>query len=245
MYFKWYVPTGLSGKDVTLKADVYDGSKYWNEISNERSTTPYTYYTTPDTRYEEKAPTGFSIPNTPSARAGSAKWSIYEFIDGAFVKKNYAIAIKNDMTNEIEPATGSTATKSDNKWTMKSGYGISLKSCSVMVSVDGYASPDYTGYTVPQYAYAALPEYGYTFASGKAVTLGKTTINSYGYYIFPETGSYGNVHFTPLWYPDGKYTVKVVQRDSWTPAGMISTDLITNTITISGNAYDDWYEGRR
>ena len=245
VYFKWYVPTGLSGKDVTLKADVYDGSKYWNEISNERSTTPYTYYTTPDTRYEEKAPTGFSIPNTPSARAGSAKWSIYEFIDGAFVKKNYAIAIKNDMTNEIEPATGSTATKSDNKWTMKSGYGISLKSCSVMVSVDGYASPDYTGYTVPQYAYAALPEYGYTFASGKAVTLGKTTINSYGYYIFPETGSYGNVHFTPLWYPDGKYTVKVVQRDSWTPAGMISMDLITNTITISGNAYDDWYEGRR
>lgn len=246
VYFKWYVPAGLGGKNVTLKADVYDGSKYWNEISNERATTPYTYYTTPDTRYEEKAPSGFKIPATPTGSNGSAKWSIYEYVDGAFVKKNYAIAIKGDMPNAIEPATGSTATQSGSAWTMKSGYGISLKSCSVMVSVTGYSSPDYANsYTLPQYAYAALPEYGYAFASGKAVTLGKTTISNYGYYIFPTLADYGNVHFTPLWYPDGKYTVKVVQTDCWTPAGMISSNLITNTITIDGNAYDDWYQGRR
>ena len=245
VYFKWYVPTGLNSKDVTLKADVYDGSKYWNEISNARSTTPYTYYTTPDTRYEENAPSGFSIPTTPSGKNGSATWSLYEYVDGKFVKKNYAIAIKNDMTNEIAPATGSTAEKKNGVWTMKSGYGISLKSCSVMVSVTGYASPDYTGYTLPQYAYALLPEYGYTFASGKAVTLAKTTINSYGYYVFPNSSDYGRVHFTPLWYPNGNYAVKVVQRDCWTPAGMISAYFIPNTIKIDGNAYDDWYAGRR
>ncbi len=246
VYFKWYVPIGLNGENVTLKADIYDGSKYWNEISHDRSTTPYTYYTTPDTRYEEKAPTGFTVPTSPSAKSGSAKWTVYEYENGEFVKKTYAIAIKNDMKNAIEPATGSTATKSGSNWTMKSGYGIDLKSCSVMVSVDGYSSPDYTNsYTLPQYAYALLPEYNYTFASGKAVTLGKTTIDNYGYYVFPEDGTYGKVHFTPLWYPDGSYTVKVVQTDCWTPAGMISAYLITNPITISGNTYDDWYQGRR
>jgi hypothetical protein len=246
VYFKWTVPTGLNGKDVTLTADIYDGSEYWSEITNKRATRRYIYYTTPDTRYEENAPAGFTIPAKPDAKSGSAKWSVYEYEGGQFVKKNYAIAIKNDKPNYIEPVTGSTATKTGNDWTMKSGYGIGVKSCSVMVSVAGYASPNYTdSYTMPQYAYALLPEYGYTLATGKAVTLVKTIIDSYGYYVFPEDEEYGEVHFTPLWYPNGDYTIKVVQTDCWTPAGMISVYLITNTITIDGSAYDDWYQGRR
>lgn len=246
VYFKWRVPTGLNGKTVTLTADIYDGSEYWNEITNKRSTRRYDYYTTPDTRYEEKTPAGFTIPTKPDAKSGSAKWTIYEYEDGKFVRKNYAIAIKNDKRNTIEPATGSTATKSGDVWIMKSGYGIGVMSCSVMASVSGYATPDYANsYTLPQYAYALLPEYGYAYASGKAVTLGKKIIDSYGYYVFPEDKEYGNVHFTPLWYPDGDYTVKVVQTDCWTPAGMISVYLITNSITIDGSAYDDWYQGRR
>ena len=246
VYFKWYLPTGQNGNDVTLKADIYDGGQYWSLISNDRDTTEFTNYTTPDTQYEETGPSGFSIPSKPSGKSASAKWDVYEYIDGEFVTKNYAIAIRTDITNEITPATGSTATKSDNVWTMKSGYGISLKSYSVIANVSGYDSPTYsTSYTLPQYAYALLPEYKYVFASGKAKTLTKTTFGSYDGFSFRANGNYGNIHFTPLWYPDGGYTVKVVQSDCWTPAGMITTNLITNTITISGNAYDDWYAAGR
>ena len=38
---------------------------------------------------------------------------------------------------------------------------------------------------------------------------------------------------------------KVVKSDMWTPSGMIQSIDTTKPITISGNAYDDWYIGRK
>ena len=61
---------------------------------------------------------------------------------------------------------------------------------------------------------------------------------------FPSNGSYGNVHFTPIWYPNGNYTVSVTLSDLWTPAGMITKTVNTNTIRIIDSAYDDWHVGR-
>ena len=52
------------------------------------------------------------------------------------------------------------------------------------------------------------------------------------------------LHFTPLWYPDGQYTVSVVGYDVWTPAGMISQKINSKPLTIEGSAYDDWYLGK-
>ena len=248
VYFKWHLPSGQNGHNVILKADIYDSGSYYRLIFNSRSTTPYTDYSTPDTRYEEKAPSGFSVPSEPSGTTASARWDVYEYEDGEYVQKTYAIAVRNDMTNEIAPATGSTAQMVSTGWKMKSGYGISLRSDSVMAAVSGYSVPQSsTSYTVPQYAYALLPEYGYVLGSGKAETLNKTRASdNTDCFTFKEKASYGNVHFTPLWYPNGKYIVKVVQSDCWTPAGMISINLVTNSIKIQGNAYDDWYTaGRR
>ena len=245
VYFKWTVPTGLSGKNVTLKADIYHDGQYWNEISNKRATTPYTYYQTPDTRYEENAPSGFSIPAKPSASTGAASWWIYEYQNGGFVKRTYRVALSNSTPNKIEPATGETAKKVDGVWTMKSGYGISLQSGILISNTYNGVTADGASYTLPQYAYAAYPEYNYDYAESKATTLNKVAGEAYSYFEFPSFGSYGKVHFTPLWYPDGSYSVKIVQSDCWTPSGMISTTIIPSTITINGNAYDDWYAGRR
>ena len=246
VYFKWTVPTGLSSKDVTLKADIYDGSKYYNEISNNRATIPYTYYTTPDTHYEEKAPAGFSVPASPSDTNGSATWYEYVYENGSFVRKNYGIALAKSVTNTITPATGETAVQKDGQWTMKSGYGFSVNTRTLTANVSGYTAAPAASYTIPQYCYLLYPEYNYSYASGKATTLEQyngTSIASY--FRLPVLETYGRVHFTPLWFPDGTYAVKIVQSDCWTPAGMITKTIIPNTITIKGNAYDDWYEGRR
>ena len=245
VYFKWKVPTGLSGKNVTLKADIYYDGQYWNEISNKRATTPYTHYQTPDTQYEENAPSGFNIPANPSGSTGAANWWIYEYQNGSFVKKTYQVTLSKSTPNKIEPATGETAEKVGGVWTMKSGYGISLQSRILINNAYGSNIASSDSYTLPQYAYAAFPEYGYVHSENKATTLNKVAGEAYSYFEFPSFGSYGKVHFTPLWYPDGSYTVKIVQSDCWTPSGMISTTIIPNTITIKGNAYDDWYAGRR
>ena len=145
--YKRQVPTGLSSKDVTLKADIYDGSKYYNEISNNRATIPYTYYTTPDTHYEEKAPAGFSVPASPSDTNGSATWYEYVYENGSFVRKNYGIALAKSVTNTITPATGETAVQKDGQWTMKSGYGFSVNTRTLTANVSGYTAAPAASYT--------------------------------------------------------------------------------------------------
>ena len=246
VYFKWRVPTNLGGKDVTLKADIlYDG-QYWNEISNERATTPYSMYTTPDTQYEENAPEDFSVPSKPNGSSSmAASWWVYEYKNGGFVKNTYKVTLSKSTPNKIEPATGETAYKANGVWTMKSGYGISVQSRIVISSVYGTNIATASSYTLPQYAYVLFPEYNYVFAAGNAATLNKVEGEAYSYFEFPDLPGYGKVHFTPLWYPDGNYTVKIVQSDCWTPAGMITLSIVPDSIRISGNAYDDWYAGRR
>ena len=86
------------------------------------------------------------------------------------------------------------------------------------------------------------PEYGYALDDNKATTLERYSATATAaYYRLPAFKTYGNVHFTPLWYPDGDYAVKLVHSDCWTPAGMISCTVVPEPITISGSAYDDWY----
>lgn len=47
------------------------------------------------------------------------------------------------------------------------------------------------------------------------------------------------VHFTPLWYPDGKYTIYTESFDAWTPGGMLSLTKSAD-FNMNGNVYDDW-----
>ena len=120
---------------------------------------------------------------------------------------------------------------------MKSGYGITLSLDNGVRSLSGYTMPAFDAYTVPQYAEAFFPEYGYLHGANQYRTL---ELNG-TVWRFRQNGSYGYVHFTPLWYPDGSYTVSIRQSDLWTPAGMLMRQSNTNTITIKGSAYDDWY----
>lgn len=240
IYFKWNVPTGLNYGNVTIMADVLQNGGYYNLVSRSYSTMLYLYYETPDTQFESKAPSGFSIPTTPSGKTGYATWWEYTYNGSSFIRNYYGIGVYADGTNMITPATGATATQTGSTWTMKSGYGISLQAYNAMTALSGYLVPSSDAYTSAQYGYALFPEYNYASVSGKYQTLDR--IGSYWY--FPTNRSYGKVHFTPLWYPDGNYTVKVIKSDCWTPSGMIISESVTNTIQISGSAYDDWYVGR-
>lgn len=53
-----------------------------------------------------------------------------------------------------------------------------------------------------------------------------------------------NVHFTPVWYPDGtNYTVYTYIIDAWTPSGMLSVN-VNDAVQIQGSLFDDWYSKR-
>lgn len=239
LYFKWTVPTGLNGANVKITGEIIDGGVSYNKVTAAYSTALNTVSATPDTQFEKKAPTGFTIPTSPSQSNGSAVWWEWIYSNGAFKKVNYGIAI-NSASAVITPATGETAVKNGSVWTMKSGYALSLSLRNSLTSVSGYSTPTNSAYTFPQYAIATFPEFGYSNSNGKHRTLKLSSIT----WGFADNGSYGNVHFTPLWYPDGNYTVNVVQSDCWTPAGMIKRSVNANTVKISQSAYDDWYVGR-
>ncbi len=51
-------------------------------------------------------------------------------------------------------------------------------------------------------------------------------------------------HFTPVWYPDGSYTVYTWLADAWTPDGMLSMNL-TDSVNIDGAIFDDWHIGKK
>ena len=52
------------------------------------------------------------------------------------------------------------------------------------------------------------------------------------------------LHFIPVAFPNGPYTIYTKVTHAWTPVGMLSASA-NKTITIQGSMYDDYSLGRR
>lgn len=115
--------------------------------------------------------------------------------------------------------------------TMKSGYGVSQ-------TVNGSISSNQsTAVTQPQNAVSYFPEFEYETYWRLLERMGS------GRFEFQKNNysTYKNrTHFTPIWMPDGNYTVNTWLIDGWTPDGMLSANL-TDSLTIRGSLWDDWH----
>ena len=61
--------------------------------------------------------------------------------------------------------------------------------------------------------------------------------------IDTDSISGSRMHKTPIWYPDGEYSIKFEVYDLWTPAEVLTaTDYAV--INIKGSMYDDYYTQR-
>jgi len=117
---------------------------------------------------------------------------------------------------------------------MKSGYGINQ---AVTANVSSTQS---SAVTPAQNAVSYFPEFRYErfwrllerTVSGNSARF-EFKRNNYSTYK-------GRTHFTPIWMPDGSYTVNTWLIDSWTPAGMLGVSL-TDSLTIRGSLWDDWH----
>ncbi len=240
VYFKWKVPIGLNGADVTITGEILDDGKSYSKVTAQYTTTPQITSLTPDTQFEKKGPANYEIPSVPSVRGRACKWWEWTYTNGEFVKKQYYIGCAS-KTAQIIPININIAKKQGNIWHMKSGYGIKLMFPNgADVKEEEYDVPPANSYTLPQTGEAYFPEYNYSVDNGKITTL-KLSSNLW---IFENNGSYGNVHFTPLWYPDGKYTIRIKLSDLWTPSGMMYKEYNSTYINIEDAVYDDWYIGR-
>ena len=200
---------------------------------------------TPDTRYEREKPAGFSVPVTPSEYSDTMTWSMWIYENDAFKKANYGVRIADGIKPSITPDPGSHSERdTSGTWIMKSGYGISLVFLPAFSEVGSdYLIPPASAVTSVQSAYATFPEFGYLKEVNKYRTL-ELFGGAFQFSRNNAADNYERLHFTPLWYPDGAYKVAVTVYDLWTPAGMATARSISNSVTISGSAYDDWSLGR-
>ena len=238
LFFKWTVPSNLGSSKIYVSGEIVENGSSYGLIKNQYATCKYNVYATPDTQYEASAPDGFTVPGAPTAKSDTAKWSVWTYENNAFKKLNYGMAI-SDAAAAITPDESANAEQQGGVWVMKSGYGYGISLNNSVKTLSGYTAAPTAAYTNAQYALALFPEFGYAQTQDNSRTLELVS----GKWIFRENSDYGRIHFTPLWYPDGNYTAAVLQSDCWTPAGMISRVSNTNTITISGSAYDDWFIG--
>lgn len=239
VYFKWTVPTGMNEAAIRITAEIVDGDNAYGSCTRSYSTCLYPDYDTPDTDYEAKAPDGFYVPSIPTAASNYATWWQWEWENGEFVSKFYGIGIPKTSSETLTPDKRSNSTFSGGYWTIKSGYGVWLRASNRLSRVSGYEIPGTDAYTIPQFSYAAYPEFGYQYGADLCTTL--TLKSSFWYFSDPSNPKY---HYTPIYFPDGRYVVKIVKSDMWTPAGMIGAVSTTKPITVKDSAYDDWFVGR-
>ena len=117
--------------------------------------------------------------------------------------------------------------------TMRSGYGINQ---TVTGSISSNQS---SAVTQPQNAVSYFPEFRYETYWRLLERMGS------GRFEFQKNdySTYKNrTHFSPIWMPDGAYTVNTWLIDGWTPDGMLSANL-TDSLTIRGSLWDDWHVG--
>lgn len=147
-----------------------------------------------------------------------------------FFRDNYSASMT--ATTRIEPDE-KVPTAAGN--TMKSGYGVS-NTVTATVST----SAPMSHYTYGQTAVSYFPEFNYTtyWRLLDRLSSGKTARFQFAENIYSTYKQ--RVHFSPVWFPDGSYTVNTHVMDIWTPAGMLCANL-TDSLTISGSLYDDWH----
>ncbi|MDF2632435.1 MAG: hypothetical protein K0Q85_1031, partial [Caproiciproducens sp.] len=251
VYWKWAVPQNAAGKVFSLTATVNSngGVDETNTADNSavliRTITAATNSQTPDTQYESKSPSGFTIINPPAATCTSAVWSEWVYENERFVKKNYGLKIDTATSEpQLIPDNNSPSRKYENGyWQIRAGYGFSFSYSVGVSSISGKFLPNTVTYTAWQSGYATFPEFKYSTAQNKYRTLERIG-NVFIFYSNLYATRNARLHFLPLWYPDGDYVVSTTIYDLWTPAGMISATITSKPLIIIGSAFDDYYVGK-
>lgn len=239
VYFKWDVPDGLDGTTVYCEA-VVNGNEHEKETTDNTDFFSVAVIGTPDSQpddtYYGNTPSGFAVVDAPTEVSETASWEQWVYEDGGLVRKEYRAQLSYDLTFEPHSSV-TTAVFANGIWTIKSGYGVTLT-----LTPDIISTAPTSAYTDIQIVYATFPEFKYSTADGYYAAL-KESGGQFSFVESPYSNTNSPVHFIPVWFPDGEYTVSVTVSDCWTPVGMIRTVVNTNNMTVSGTMYDDFYVG--
>ncbi len=251
----WFIvdipETGYSDPDVTFTftVDMPSGYSDSTDSNNESSKTVTTYIlptrTTPDPSFELDAPADFTGSVYKTNNTPELTWSVWEW-DGGFTEKEYSAELT--VSAKLKPddtAVWKQYNSSRDQWTTRSGYGLNTE---VEVELSDVDDAMYAGNAKVNAYYS---EFNYSMAENRSNMLLLADENadddeytaSFTFDSDTDSISGGKMHKTPIWYPDGEYTVKYAVYDLWTPAGMLTGNTCA-LIRINGSMYDDYYTNR-
>jgi hypothetical protein len=209
-------------------------------------------------------PSGYSIPAIPTmSQKTSASWGLW----GCYWKANWVWESDWDWVSDGEGGgywedNGEWVDRGDWEYTytsysanltasmivtpdtkvptasekaMRSGYGINMN-----VKTNLQSNAPSSAITGAQNVLSYYPEFNYnTYLRLSDMITGGYSAE---FELKPnEFSTYGRrVHFTPLWFPDGRYSPVANVIDVWTPDGMLSY-ILSDYVNIQGNLYDDWH----
>ena len=248
VYFKWSVPSNLAGKTVycecTINSDasLNEEDRGNNTVTFSNTVKTFAESQTPNTRYESSTPGSYKGYNAPANSTDKATWTMWVYENNQFVLKSYGVQISTASPVIAPSAECKTAVYANGKWTIRSGYGFTMSYSPTITTVSGYNNPGSSAYTSIQSVYATFPEFNYATTNGNYRNLHYVD----GKWQFVQnTNAADNerIHFIPVWFTDGNYTVSVTATRVWTPVGMIEATRTANAFTIDGSIYDDYFVG--
>ena len=248
VFFKWTVPSNLAGKTVTCECTI-NSDNILNEENRDNNTATFSTTIlsiadsqTPNTRYESTTPGSYKGYSAPASSTEKATWTMWVYENNQFVLKSYGVQISSAAPVITPSADCKTAIYANGKWTIRSGYGFTISFSPTVITVSGYNNPGSSAYTSVQSVYATFPEFNYATINGNCRTL-RLVNGKWQFAQNSNAADNGRIHFIPVWFADGNYTVSVTASRVWTPAGIISATRTSNTINIDGSIFDDYYVG--
>ncbi len=143
---------------------------------------------------------------------------------------SYSASLTANLTTKPDEKVPTASGKA-----MKSGYGLNAS-----VSAQVRSSAPSSHITEVQNVVAYFPEFNYSTYWWLLQRL-NTGYSSTFEFQKNKYSTYGQpVHFSPVWYPDGRYTTYAECLDAWTPAGMLQINLMDD-LTIRESLFSDWH----
>ncbi len=243
--FRVTLPTTIGATDVRFVVDPYNAIPEQDKGNNDLDKTieivavPTGAVLDPDLpAMEERFKQGGLLPLPDTANSDYHIWQEVRLEGGAYVTKTFWAQLRTAFAIAPDPRIA----YEDDPTRMESGFGLQAGLQTVLTT--NYDRPEklvgvQMAWTFsPESGYGQIPEWSGTFDALEAATGAPGDWNVIWQYAVNPWSETGNrLHYTPLWFPDGQFTVLSQAFYSWTPAGQLYW-YDAASVDILGDMYD-------
>jgi len=164
-------------------------------------------------------------------------WQEYRLENGDYVLKNFWM----NMATTLDATPDPRIVIASSPDAMESGFGLAAHATTIITT--NYDQPEKL--VGPQLVYCFYPETAFGLSPFNNIADGLVPVQGavadfnleWHFPVSPFSAIGSRLHFTPLWSPDGQYSVLGQVFYAWSPVGQLY-DYPSDSVTIQGDMYD-------